>query len=74
LTDGGDELISGLPDGVRRLLAAPPVTEKKLLELSVTWTGLQPNEARMADVLRLFVITWGRRKAGRNRSRRKGRK
>jgi len=58
VTDVGDELFSGLPDGVRRLLSAPPVTEKKLLELGVTWTGLQPNEARMADVLRLFVITW----------------
>jgi len=58
MTDADDDVLSGLPDGVRRLLAAPPVTDKKLLELSVTWTGLQRDEARMVDVLRLFIITW----------------
>jgi hypothetical protein len=41
-----------------RLLAAPPVTEKKLLELSVTWPGLRGGRARMAEALRTFVITW----------------
>jgi len=40
------------------LLAAPPVTEKKLLELAVAWTGLPAAQARMAERLRLFVITW----------------
>lgn len=41
-----------------RLLAAPPVTEKRLLELSVTWPGLRGGPARMAEALRAFVVTW----------------
>jgi len=49
---------SELPDPVRQLLAQPPVTEKKLLELRVGWPALSPGRARMADALRLFVITW----------------
>ncbi|MGH3808481.1 MAG: hypothetical protein ACRDRU_18035 [Pseudonocardiaceae bacterium] len=53
-----DALLSGLPDEVRKLLAAPPVTEKKLLELGVAWSGMSPSQARMAGALRLFVITW----------------
>jgi hypothetical protein len=52
------ELLSGLPEAARRLLAAPPVTEKKLLELEVAWTGLPPKQALVAQWLRLFVITW----------------
>jgi len=51
------DLLSGLPDALRRLLGAPPVMEKKLLELSVGWTGPSPGQARMAGALRLFVIT-----------------
>jgi hypothetical protein len=51
-------LLSDLPDEVRQSLATPPVTEKKLLELGVAWTGLSPSQARMADAVRLFVITW----------------
>jgi hypothetical protein len=53
----GDPL-SGLPDPVRQLLGQPPVTEKKLLELRAEWPALSPGRARMADALRLFVITW----------------
>lgn len=53
-----DALSSDLPDEVRQLLATPPVTEKKLLELGVAWPGISPSQARMADALRLFVITW----------------
>ncbi|HUY49807.1 MAG TPA: hypothetical protein VMV92_29510 [Streptosporangiaceae bacterium] len=53
----GDPL-SGLPDPVRQLLAKPPVTEKKLLELRAEWPALSPGRAQMADALRLFVITW----------------
>lgn len=45
-------------DETARLLAAPPVTEKKLLELSLTWPGLRGGRARMAEALRTFVITW----------------
>src|SRR6266851_2872795 len=33
------ELLNGLPGDTARLLAAAPVTDKRLLELSVTWTG-----------------------------------
>jgi len=58
VTSGSLDLLSGLPDDVQRLLAAPPVTEKKLLELGVTWGDLSPAQARMADAVRLFVITW----------------
>ncbi|HSZ31514.1 MAG TPA: hypothetical protein VK784_17365 [Pseudonocardiaceae bacterium] len=53
-----DALSSGLPDEVWQLLATPPVTEKKLLELSVAWPGLPSSQARVAAALRLFVITW----------------
>lgn len=53
----GDQF-SELPDPVRQLLAQPPVTEKKLLELRAEWPALSPGRARMADALRLFVITW----------------
>jgi hypothetical protein len=58
VTEVSGELLSGLPEEVRRLLGAPPVTEKKLLELGVSWAGLPSGQARMAKLLRLFVITW----------------
>jgi hypothetical protein len=53
-----DELMTGLPGETARLLAAPPVTDKRLLELSVIWTGLSRGRARMAAAVRVFVITW----------------
>lgn len=53
-----DDLLIGLPDEVSALLARAPVTDKKLLELNVTWPGLSPGRARMASALRTFVITW----------------
>ena len=34
-------LLSGLPEGVRTLLADPPVSDTKLLELGVRWQGLR---------------------------------
>jgi hypothetical protein len=52
------DLLADLPGGIRELLAAPPLAEKALLELAVTWPGLPPEQARMASALRLFVITW----------------
>jgi len=52
-----DELLNGLPGETARLLGAAPVTDKRLLELSVTWTGLSRGRARMAAALRVFVIT-----------------
>ncbi len=51
-------LLSGLPNGVRALLASPPRTDPRLLELAARWEGLPPAQARMADALRLFVVTW----------------
>jgi len=35
-----------------------PVTDKRLLELSVTWTDLSRRRARIAAAVRVFVITW----------------
>jgi hypothetical protein len=52
------DVLSDLPDDLRALLAAPPITEKKLLELSIAWADLPSGQARMAEALRLFVITW----------------
>lgn len=54
----GGELYADLGNELRRLLAAPPVIEKKLLELDAAWTGLSGAQARMAEQLRVFVITW----------------
>jgi hypothetical protein len=51
-------LLRDLPDEVGQLLATAPITEKELLELGVAWRGLSPAQARMAEVLRVFVITW----------------
>ena len=53
-------LLAGLPDDVQALLASPPLTETRLLELSARWQGvsLTPALARMAEALRLFVVTW----------------
>jgi hypothetical protein len=51
-------LLSGLPNGVRGLLATPPLTDPRLLELAARWEDLPPTQARMADALRLFIVTW----------------
>src|SRR5258708_15763707 len=51
-------LLSGLPNDVRALLASPPLTDPKLLELAVQWEDVPPEQARMADALRMFVVTW----------------
>jgi hypothetical protein len=51
-------LLSGLPDEVGQLLSTAPVTEKKFLELGVAWRDLSAAQARMADALRVFVVTW----------------
>jgi len=51
-------LLSGLPNGTRTLLASPPLTDPRLLELAARWEGLPPAQAWVADALRLFVVTW----------------
>jgi hypothetical protein len=53
-----EDRLANLPEEVQRLLAAPPVTEKKLLELGVAWTGLPAEREWLAERLRVFVITW----------------
>jgi hypothetical protein len=58
VTEVSGELFSALPEQLRQLLSAPPLAEKKLLELSVTWSDLPPQQARTAEQLRLFAITW----------------
>jgi hypothetical protein len=58
VTGLGGEALAGLTADVGQLLSAAPVTDKKLLELSVTWSGLPTGEARMAEALRVFVLTW----------------
>lgn len=58
MTGANDTSLAGLPDRVQRLLAEPPAMDKMLIELSVAWRGLTDELARMADALRLFVITW----------------
>lgn len=58
MTGANETLLAGLPDPVRRLLAEPPAMEKMLIELNLAWPGLTAGLARMADAVRLFVITW----------------
>ncbi len=58
MTGACEELYADLGDELRRLLADPPVIEKKLLELDVAWPGMSGMQARMAAQLRVFVITW----------------
>jgi hypothetical protein len=50
-------LLPGLPEGVLTLLASPPLTDTRLLELAARWDGLPPAQARMAQALRLLVVT-----------------
>ncbi len=50
--------LADLPAAARSLLADPPVTEKKLVELRAEQPWLPPAGAEVADAMRLFVITW----------------
>ena len=58
MTEMNAALLAGLPGDVRARLARPPLTETRLLELAASWESLTPAQARMADALRLFVVTW----------------
>jgi hypothetical protein len=41
-----------------RSISEGAMTDTRLLELAASWEGLTPAQARMADALRLFVVTW----------------
>jgi hypothetical protein len=58
MTDGSAYRFAGLPAEFTTLLTDAPVEEKMLAELSVSWPGLDGAERRMAEALRLFVVTW----------------
>lgn len=58
MTEMNAALLAGLPGDVQALLASPPLSDTRLLELSARWPGLTPELAQMADALRLFVVTW----------------
>src|SRR5580700_3600367 len=58
MTETNAALLADLPDDVRALLARAPLTDTRLLELAAGWEALTPAQARMADALRLFVVTW----------------
>jgi tetratricopeptide (TPR) repeat protein len=58
MTETNAAMLAGLPGDVQALLASPPLTDTRLLELRARWEGLTPALAKMADVLRLFVVTW----------------
>src|SRR3984957_16259608 len=58
MTEANEALLAGLPGDVRALLARPPLDDTRLLELAATWEGLTPAQARMAEALRMFVVTW----------------
>src|SRR5208282_6649457 len=58
MTETNAALLAGLPGDVRALLARPPLDETRLLELTAGWEGLLSAQARMAEALRLFVVTW----------------
>ena len=58
MSSGGAGPFAGLPAEVVEVLAGAPVQEKVLAEFEVAWPGLSEGRARMAEVLRLFVVTW----------------
>jgi hypothetical protein len=58
MTETNADLLAGLPDDLQALLARPPLTDTRLLELAARWGGLTPTQAGMAEALRLFVVTW----------------
>lgn len=58
MSTGGADPFAGLPADVVEMMAGAPVREKMLAELGVAWAGLAEAEARMAEALRVFVVTW----------------
>jgi hypothetical protein len=43
---------------VIEVMTGAPVQEKVLAELAVVWPGLSESRARMAEALRVFLVTW----------------
>lgn len=58
MTEMNEALLADLPGDVQALLASPPLSDTRLLELSARWQGLTPDLAEMADALRMFMVTW----------------
>jgi hypothetical protein len=56
--DADSPLLSGLPGDLQQLIAATPVTDKQLLELTLDWADLPSVHAEVAALLRVFLITW----------------
>jgi len=50
--------VDGLSESLQAALLAPPVWEKQVLELALSRPDLTDAEARMAAVLRVFLLTW----------------
>jgi hypothetical protein len=50
--------LAGLPTDLAAVLTDAPVQDKVLAELAVSWPGLGGPEARIAEALRLFLLTW----------------
>ena len=50
--------LAGLCAEVREALAAAPDDERALLELRLGWRGLGEAEARIAERMRVFLLTW----------------
>jgi tetratricopeptide (TPR) repeat protein len=58
VTTGGAGPFAGLPAEVIEVMAGAPVQEKVLAEFGVAWSGLSEPQARMAETLRVFLVTW----------------
>lgn len=52
------DVLDGLPDDLRQIMAAPPPRDKALVELRLTWPGLADAEARAAARLRSPTVRW----------------
>src|SRR5207245_1144479 len=48
----------GLPADVVQVMTSAPVQEKVLAEGEVAWPDLSGTQARMAEALRVFLVTW----------------
>jgi hypothetical protein len=58
VSDESPDPLAGLPPALVDVLTSTPVEDKVLVELAVGWAGLGEAEARMAEALRVFLVTW----------------